>query len=281
LNAPHASWRAPTLLEASFLKAQTVSTAQPRAPHEALSDRRRIDVTLDHLVRDRKKDARQAAMDLQSTCDRSRLESNLAAAIVDAFGLRRRAAVSLLCELATVESLPLLWRLADEPDAGPLVRPALGRLAPPEQLAAFDARRLERAARGRMLADACRASRGRPVQENLMVISPETESIAATKSPAADPVVAALLQQLSDRRVDTRLSAARELARRDDPAVVQMLVRLVENNISRREALLALASSKCPEARAFLEQAQSAHGLAGPIRSVIAQAKNPQPRNRS
>jgi hypothetical protein len=235
-----------------------------------------VEAAIDRLVRDPAADPVVIASDLRTGAGADRLEADLATAAADAHGLRRGAAARLLAGVATPRSLPLLWRLADDPQTRPYALPALHRLADPASLNDFQHREAERAARRRLVATSARAAGAAGASLSVgALLAPPEPSVGTAPAARIDPAAEALFAQLSARDADARVRAARELARRGDPAVTARLARMAEANVSRREALIALASSGRPEARAFMDRAARAPALAGPARSALLQSRTP------
>jgi len=105
-----------------------------------------------------------------------------------------------------------------------------------------------------------------------MVMDPQTKRDALSaldqlKHPPTDQLIAVL----SSPRVDLREAAALALGRIDGPVTTRKLIQLIEADRSRREAFLALASSRGPEAQAFVRRAAFTEQLASYAQSALAQ----------
>lgn len=85
------------------------------------------------------------------------------------------------------------------------------------------------------------------------------------------PPVEALLRRLQDPLVTRRLAAARALGWIDGSDLTRRLADMARQNHSRREAMMALASSRGQEARQFVENAAQGGPLAGVAKSVLLQ----------
>jgi hypothetical protein len=79
-----------------------------------------------------------------------------------------------------------------------------------------------------------------------------------------------MLAALNDPVVERRIAAALVLGRIDGPVLTQRLIAMVAADQNRREAMIALASSRGKEARAFVEQAATSPQLSGLARSTLA-----------
>jgi HEAT repeat protein len=97
------------------------------------------------------------------------------------------------------------------------------------------------------------------------------ETAIRASDQVGDPPVEALLARLDDPRVDVRVAAALVLGRINGPAVTRRLAAMVERNVNRREALIALTASHGPEARAYLAHASEVDELSAAVRSAMAQ----------
>ena len=82
-----------------------------------------------------------------------------------------------------------------------------------------------------------------------------------------------LFAQLRSRRADLAVAAANVLGEIDGPVVTQRLIELIAADRNRREAFLALASSRGTEAQNFLKQAVGSAELSSWARSAIAQTE--------
>jgi hypothetical protein len=91
-------------------------------------------------------------------------------------------------------------------------------------------------------------------------------ALARVSSPPTDRIMAAL----GDPRVDRRVAAALVLGRIDGPVLTRRLIEMVAADQNRREAFIALASSRGEAARAFVREAAQSPTLAGLARSTLA-----------
>ena len=91
-------------------------------------------------------------------------------------------------------------------------------------------------------------------------------TVAAVPAPAA----ISLPLPLNDPHVDRRIAAALVLGRIDGLVLTRRLIEMVAADQNRREAFIALASSRGAEARAFVRQAAQSEPLAGLARSTLA-----------
>jgi hypothetical protein len=90
---------------------------------------------------------------------------------------------------------------------------------------------------------------------------------------AQRPPMDALFAQLQSPRADLRVAAANVLGEIDGPIVTQKLIELITADRNRREAFLALASSRGTEAQNFLRAATESAELSSWARSAIAQTE--------
>ena len=91
-------------------------------------------------------------------------------------------------------------------------------------------------------------------------------ALAKVPSPPTERMLAAF----NDPHVDRRLGAALALGRIDGPVLTHRLIDMVAADQHRREAFIALASSRGAEARAFVRQATNSQSLAPLARSTLA-----------
>jgi hypothetical protein len=78
-----------------------------------------------------------------------------------------------------------------------------------------------------------------------------------------EPPVEGLIGELWNWRVAVRFAAARALGRIDGPETTRELVRLIERNTQKREALAALMYSGGPDAAEFMAGARNVPGVGG------------------
>jgi len=84
------------------------------------------------------------------------------------------------------------------------------------------------------------------------------------------PPTERMIAALSGPRADLRVAAALALGQIDGPVLTRRLIDMVAADQSRREAFIALASSRGAAARAFVRQATESENLAGLARSTLA-----------
>jgi len=90
----------------------------------------------------------------------------------------------------------------------------------------------------------------------------------AEASAEEKPPVDELFAAMSGPKVSVRLSAARTLGEMNDPAVSRRLAQMALENVSRREAVVALLASSDFVARNFLAYAERDAALAATVRAV-------------
>lgn len=78
-----------------------------------------------------------------------------------------------------------------------------------------------------------------------------------------------LIQALAHPRADLRVSAAIALGHIDGPVLTKRLIDMIERDQSRREAFIALASSRGREAQRYVQTAAVSEQYAGIARSAI------------
>jgi HEAT repeat protein len=96
-----------------------------------------------------------------------------------------------------------------------------------------------------------------------------TDALGAL-SRVANPPTDRMLAALNDPLVPRRVAAALALGRIDGPVLTRRLITMVAADQNRREALIALASSRGKEAREFVERAARASEFAGLAQSTLA-----------
>lgn len=85
------------------------------------------------------------------------------------------------------------------------------------------------------------------------------------------PPIEKLIATLRDPVVDRRIAAARALGYVNGPALTNRLIRMAENDESRREAMIALACSRGEAAQKYLKHASEAGPMVSIARSVRVQ----------
>src|SRR4051812_38317809 len=110
-----------------------------------------------------------------------------------------------------------------------------------------------------------------------LVVDARTRRVALDAlDDVKEPPVGALINELGNHRVSVRFAAARALGRIDGPATTFELVKLVERNTRRREALAALMYSGGEDAAEYVDGARRTPGLAVTVRAVEIQMKSVQ-----
>jgi hypothetical protein len=102
------------------------------------------------------------------------------------------------------------------------------------------------------------------------VADPSTRSASlAELDHLKSPPIEQLLTFLSDPRGDLRIAAALALGRIDGPILTRRLINMIERNQSRREAFIALASSRGRDAQLYVRGAAASDQFAGIARSAV------------
>jgi hypothetical protein len=261
-------WREPTAIEVALVRHDVlphpVADARP-TPREA------VETAIQSLLRGPDAEVAALAQAMARSAGPALLERELGDVLDKSYGLRRRAVVRLLCEVAGPRSLPLLWQMVADPDTRGPAYVALRRLADPADLAAFAQREAESARRRRSALVIPNSVDRHGALAIALFAAAAAATPQRTPGPSVDAATEALFAELSCRDADARVRAARALARQPGGAVTARLARMAEENVNRREALIALASSADPDARAFLRQAAGSPALAGPVRSALIQ----------
>ena len=91
------------------------------------------------------------------------------------------------------------------------------------------------------------------------------ESLDKIHNPPTDE----LLEYLTGSRGDLRVPAALALGRIDGPVTTRRLIRMIEQNQSRREAFIALASSRGRDAQRYVQAAAESERYAGIAKSAM------------
>jgi hypothetical protein len=97
-----------------------------------------------------------------------------------------------------------------------------------------------------------------------------TVSLAALDG-TNDPPIERLIAALRDPLIDRRIAAARALGYMDGPVLTARLIEMAEHNVSRREAMIALACSRGEAAQRYLQRAAQSGPMIGLARSVRVQ----------
>ncbi len=102
------------------------------------------------------------------------------------------------------------------------------------------------------------------------VADPTTRSASlAQLDHLKSPPIEQLLTFLTDPRGDLRVAAALALGRIDGPVLTRRLIKMIEQNQCRREAFIALASSRGREAQLYIRGAAASEQFAGIARSAM------------
>lgn len=267
------SWRPAKPWEAALVRPRSprpVVATRPHAPSRPNSLIARVDEAVRAVASG---DADPAALANQLCKDfpADRVEQRLTPIVVGGgSGPRRRAAVRLLARVATPRSAPLLASLASDPSVRADAVAGLIRVGDVPTLAAMAATAADEAERRRLLAALLDREPSRAVPAYLAFLSEaETAGAAlAALDDARSPPVDALFARLNDPRRANRLAAARALGRIDGPVVTARLAAMARRNVNRHEALVALASSDGPEAKAFFDWAMSSKELGAAARTA-------------
>ena len=192
-------------------------------------------------------------------------------------GSRRRTVARLIAATATPQSLPLLLKLDGSPDTRDDAVDGLARVAPPALLVTLARSHSNAAQRRELIAGLLRREPSEMAGGYLeLVRDPATSRDALACLDDVRRPIDVFFARLDDPRVAIREAAARVLGRIDGPQTTARLIAMARRNHNRREALLALADSRGPEARRFLLTNEASGPLAGPIRSVLLQQARTQ-----
>lgn len=101
--------------------------------------------------------------------------------------------------------------------------------------------------------------------------SPDAALAALAALDDAPLPVEAFFLTLGDARFSRRTAAARVLGHINGPEVTHRLAQLVDQDIHRREALIALAWSRGTEAQAYLAAATTSPQIGALVRSILLQ----------
>jgi HEAT repeat protein len=210
-----------------------------------------------------------AAIKLLSTLEPRRREADLARIIFSDDPRRSRAASQLVAATATADSIPLLLQMDRSPATRAAAVPALARLCPPELLATLARSHADPEPRRTLIAGLLATPEGTAQYLNLVLDASTSSDAFAALDRVPSPPTQGFFAALYDPHIGTRLAAARVLGRIDGPETTARLVAMAEQNQSRREALIALADSRGPEAKQFLQEAKRGGPLAGAVRSIL------------
>jgi hypothetical protein len=211
------------------------------------------------------------------------VEARLARQIARADGRVTAEVAARFCAVATDRSLPLVLKLAQRPNTRPTVTDALARLADARTLSRFVREAQSAGDRKRLIGGMLSRMSSADVPDYLELVgdcSTRGDALAALdraldRGAAAHEVRLAELffARLDDPRADLRESAALALGRIDSSDVTNRLIERVATDQGRREAFLALASSRRDAAQEFMRQAATSDRFAGPAQSALAQVE--------
>jgi hypothetical protein len=172
---------------------------------------------------------------------------------------RRVPLVQLYGQLATRRELPALLRLADDPALRPAAMNPILRLCDASQLPPLVERFADEPSRVQVYREMLARNDPRLTEAVVTaVLDPKTQRVAiGALRGAPRPPVQALLEQLDASRVSDRMSAARALgALCHSGGTMKLLEEMVDRDVHRREALMALLSCSDPTARRYLDDAR-------------------------
>jgi HEAT repeat protein len=265
-TSPTVAGRAPTRLEIAqivFAESETRRAAAIAARPDPVQQ------ALAVLIDDQSDQAIAHAKSFLASVDPRRREAELARVIASSASPNSQAAADLIASMADDESIPLLMQMDRTPTTRDAAIRGLSRVALPSLLARLVRSHTAPEHRQSLIAGLFRTAEGIEIYLNLVSDrATSSDALAAldqVKTPPTDTFFAAL----SDPHISLRLAAAKVLGRIDGPQTTQRLVAMTERNQSRREALIALADSRGPEARQFLAEAGRAGPLAGTVRSIL------------
>lgn len=246
--SPHSrASRAPTALELRLLAAierrERKTGTEPQKPLPQIEIRDPVEFAVDEF--DHRDSASAVVSDLLKTTNARSLSRELKVIAARATEPRASAAKCLLAEVGDASTLTAMAR--DEQNANSL------RIA--------------------AMASLLRSADDASVAAYLTFASdPTTQPLAMSAVDAVnDPPTDVLLRKLNDSHIATRLTAAAVLGRINGPETTRKLADLVLKNQNRREALIALAASRGPEAKAFLDRAAKTNELSSAVASTMIQ----------
>jgi len=192
--------------------------------------------------------------------------------VLNTAGGHKKNIAGLLVATATPRSLPLLLQLDGSPDTRDAAIEGLARVAPPGMLVTLARSHSNARQRRELITGLLRREPSEVAGGYLeLVRDPATSHDALACLDDVRPSTDVFFARLDDPRIAIREAAASVLGRIDGPQTTARLIDMARRNRNRREALLALADSRGPEARRFLATNDRSGPLAGPIRSVLLQ----------
>jgi HEAT repeat protein len=186
--------------------------------------------------------------------ERPSAEARLIALARQSHGEEQFAAIRLLARVGTQRSVPILVKLSELPATHAAAIHSLAVLADPAALGNFIAAEQNPALRQELLAALLQRGDAPSMAVWLSFVeadgpAPPSSAMAGDLSPQA---IETLLELVQASRPSQRLAAARVLGQIDDPRVAKRLIQMVQENVYRQEALVALFSSPRREASQFL-----------------------------
>ena len=187
-----------------------------------------------------------------------RLEQRVWQLIEQSDATQRLGAVRLLAELGTQRSVPLLERLAGEPELHEGALLGLARLVNDRQLAWLADHEPDAKLRSVLLGRLVERSTPESVGWFLRFVDqPRTRQgtldiVAGLDNPPID----LLFSFLESSQTAQRLAAAQALARCREPEIAQRLCTTAMEGVARHEALVALLLHSSPQAANCLEEAR-------------------------
>lgn len=169
-------------------------------------------------------------------------------------GEERVAAIRLLAIVGTQRSVPILLKWSAHPATRDAAIRSLATLADSALLGKLVAAEQNLALRQELLASLLKRGDATSVAIFLSFVEEDAKTPAALAATADLPpqVLQTLLEFLQGPQLSQRMAAARVLGQIDDPRVAQRLIHMVQDNVCRQEALVALFSSRRREASEFL-----------------------------
>jgi hypothetical protein len=177
------------------------------------------------------------------------------------------------CDVATAKSLPVvmkLWRnenLRDETIA------AVIRLADAPGLVQAARETKEPVERRRLIAALLNRPAPQAMPLYLSLVDEMKNDALAALDQLNRPPTDALMAQLSSPRGDHRIAAALALGHIDGPATTRRLIDMIAADRNKREAFIALASSRGQEAQAFVRRAATSEQFASLAQSAMVQTE--------
>lgn len=181
---------------------------------------------------------------------------------------QRKSAANLLAAVASSSAIPMLLELNRDGVTQTAAVVGLARVADPILLAKLARANADADQQRTLIAGILRSGN---TNVYLDLVMDSGMSLTALGALDATPGIStdSFFAALYDPHVPVRLAAARVLGRIDGPETTARLVAMAERNQNRREALIALADSRGPEARQFLATARMSGPLVATVRSIL------------